>query len=61
MREEKVVKRNPADVVAAILFGIGLAMGLLPIAVASLIVKRNLFTECFSRMDLSGDPEDGNN
>ncbi|MGX1201251.1 hypothetical protein ACSSVV_001719 [Marinobacter sp. MBR-105] len=51
MREEKVVKRNPADVVAAILFGIGLAMGLLPIAVASLIVKRNLFTECFSRMD----------
>jgi hypothetical protein len=51
MSEDKVVKKNPADVVAAVLFGIGLAMGILPIAVASLIVKHNLFTECFSRMD----------
>ncbi len=51
MTKERSVKKNPADVVAAVLFGIGLAMGILPIAVASLIVKHNLFTECISRMD----------
>jgi len=50
-REEKVAKRNPADIAASILFGLGMAMGFLPIALASLIVKQNLFTECFDRMD----------
>lgn len=44
-------KKNPSDVVAGVLFGIGLAMGFLPIALASLIVKRNLFVECIDRMD----------
>lgn len=47
--ELKAKKR--VDVVAATLFGIGLGIGLLPIALASLIVKQNLFTECLERMD----------
>lgn len=38
--------------IAAILFGIGLAFGALPIIVASLIVKRNLFIESINLMDV---------
>lgn len=36
---------------AGILFGIGLAIGCVPIALASLLVRENLFTVCIDRMD----------
>jgi len=51
MSQIQKAKKNPADLAAAVLFGLGLAMGFLPIAVASLMVKRNLFTECLDRMN----------
>lgn len=50
MTEENRVMKKPVDVVAAVLFGLGLALGFLPIGLASLIVKRNLFFECIDRM-----------
>lgn len=39
------------DVVAGGLFGVGLAMGVLPILVASLLVRQNLFVVAIDRMD----------
>lgn len=44
-------KRNKWDIVAGVLVGLGLGLGFLPIAMASLIVRRNLFTECIDSMD----------
>jgi len=37
--------------IAGILFGIGLACGLIPIALASLLMRENLFLVCIDRMD----------
>ena len=39
------------DIAASILFGLGLGMGFIPILIASLLIKENLFLECFDRMD----------
>lgn len=36
---------------AGIFFGIGLGVGFIPILIASLLIKENLFLECFDRMD----------
>jgi hypothetical protein len=40
-----------ADIFAAILIGIGLSMGVIPIALASLLVKENLLLVIWDRMD----------
>ncbi len=37
--------------IAAIFFGLGLGMGLVPIIIASLIMRHNLFIEVIDRMD----------
>lgn len=37
--------------IAGLLFGIGLCVGFLPILIASLLVKHNLFIEAIDRMD----------
>lgn len=39
------------DRTAGILFGIGLALGFLPILLASMLVKENLFVVCIDCMD----------
>lgn len=39
------------DLIAASLFGIGLAFGIVPIAIASILVRENLFKVCMDRMD----------
>jgi len=36
---------------ASILFGLGLAIGFIPILIASFIMKENLFNVCITRMD----------
>lgn len=37
--------------IAGLLFGVGLVMGCVPILIASLLVKKNLFIEAIDRMD----------
>lgn len=37
--------------IAGLLIGIGLAFGFLPILIASLLIKHNLFIEIINRMD----------
>lgn len=44
-------KKNPADIVAATLLGLGLGIGFFPIALASIIVKQNLFLKIFNHME----------
>lgn len=51
MKDQTNAQKKPMDVVAAILFGMGLGMGFIPILIASLMVKRNLMLECFNRMN----------
>lgn len=52
---KKMAKKNKIErcrgVVAGLLFGIGLGLGFIPIALASILIKHNLFTECIDRMD----------
>jgi|TARA_B100001059_G_scaffold235734_1_gene282564 hypothetical protein len=39
------------NVIAGLLVGVGIAIGFLPILIASLLVKHNLFIEIIDRMD----------
>jgi hypothetical protein len=43
---------NKLDVVASILLGIGLALGIIPILIASLTIKQDLMLVIFDKMDL---------
>lgn len=38
-------------IAARLFFGIGLGIGFIPILIASLLIKENLFLECIDRMD----------
>ena len=40
------------DSIAGLLIGFGLVLGFIPIAIASLLINKNLFIEIISRMDL---------
>lgn len=44
-------KPSTRDVIAGVLFGVGIAFGFIPILLASLLVRENLFLEVFDRMD----------
>lgn len=51
MQDDASSNRSNVDLVAGVLVGIGLAMGSIPIIIASLLVKRNLFLVIWNRMD----------
>lgn len=51
MKDEASNNRSNVDLVAGVLVGIGLAMGSVPILIASLLVRQNLFLVIWNRMD----------
>ncbi len=44
-------KDATTDLLAAAIFGVGIGMGIIPIFLASLLLRHNLFREVFKRMD----------
>lgn len=50
-KKESSKNRSTADIMAGLLVGVGLALGFIPILIASLLVRHNLFNEILGRMD----------